>query len=50
MAEDNAAPANGPAREMSTKAFRSGRIDLNCRSEHRRMEKINKNDTYASGS
>ncbi|KAG5583220.1 hypothetical protein H5410_053847 [Solanum commersonii] len=35
MEEDNAAPAKGPAREMSTFALRSGRMDLNCRNQEK---------------
>lgn len=30
METESAAPANGPASEMSTFVLRSGRIDLNC--------------------
>lgn len=34
---DSVAPANGPAREMSTFVFLSGRIDLNCKIQHKHI-------------
>jgi hypothetical protein len=41
METESAAPANGPASEMSTFGLRSGRIDLNCTNQLKGLLKAN---------